>query len=253
MSNIQSDLNEISMNNNLEINKELPTSVNQKQKKRPRSRDEIISKQLSWILRHGAKQENLPITQDGFIPVGLLLKINKLKSLKVSQLDILRIARNDNKKRYTIRDTTNREIIDNISDSLEKVDIEICANQGHSMKEIEISLEKISKMRTGEQIIHGTSMKNWKLIKESGYLSKMTRNHIHFSIGLLNNNAGINVISGMRENCTVFIYVDFESSKNEKIEFFRSKNNVILSNGVNGKIPLKCFERVINRKGEILL
>lgn len=52
-------------------------------------------------------------------------------------------------------------------------------------------------------VVHGTFIKAWPSIKKNG-LSRMNRQHIHFAPGSL----GTKVTSGMRANCTVFIYVD---------------------------------------------
>jgi 2'-phosphotransferase len=55
-------------------------------------------------------------------------------------------------------------------------------------------------------VIHGTYFKNWAKIKAEG-LSRMNRLHIHFSPG----EAGdLQVISGMRSSCQLYIYIDAE-------------------------------------------
>lgn len=143
----------------------------------------------------------------------------------------------------------------------------IRANQGHSLKTIipDSMLEKL----TGPidtPIIHGTSLQAWKQIKQKG-LSKMNRNHIHFAIGLPNDP---NVKSGIRETSEVFIYVNAEKARqglhyiqrdgyllaNQKkkknffvdgIVFYRSKNNVILSDGIKGIVAPTYFEQVTDK------
>lgn len=93
-------------------------------------------------------------------------------------------------------------------------------------------------------IIHGTFKKNWQSIKFSG-LNKLTRNHIHFSIGLPGSE---NVKSGVRNNSEVLIYINFEKAINDGIKFYRSENDVILSEGKNGIISSEYFEYVIDAK-----
>ncbi|CAO3616775.1 unnamed protein product [Cunninghamella blakesleeana] len=85
-------------------------------------------------------------------------------------------------------------------------------------------------------VIHGTTLKNWFLIKQSEGLSKMNRNHIFLATGLLNH---LSVQSGVR-------------SSNE-IAFYRSKNSVILTEGKNDILPLKYFKSVVDKQGNKLL
>lgn len=58
-------------------------------------------------------------------------------------------------------------------------------------------------------VIHGTFKKCWPQIKSSGGLSRMNRNHIHFSKGLPDDEQ---VISGMRRDCHIHIYVDTQKA-----------------------------------------
>lgn len=78
-----------------------------------------ISKTLSWLLRHGAVKERLPINPDGFINVQTILQHRSLRG-KCSVEDIKRIVENNDKQRFALRS------FDNV--------LEIRANQGHSVK-----------------------------------------------------------------------------------------------------------------------
>lgn len=60
----------------------------------------------------------------------------------------------------------------------------------------------------------------------------MSRNHIHFTDEYPENKP----ISGMKNSCTIFIEIDVESAINNGIEFYLSKNKVILSPGIDGVI-----------------
>ena len=96
-------------------------------------------------------------------------------------------------------------------------------------------------------------------------LSRMNRNHIHFAPGLIGES---DVISGMRKNCKVHIYIDAKRAMAgnsyllnlpfqfinfnihifniDGIRFYRSENNVILSSGDEyGIISVKYFDRVV--------
>lgn len=79
-----------------------------------------VSKSLSWLLRHGAHMEKIPISSDGFILVEDILNHKRFKG-KCTLTDIQEIVKTDMKHRYTIR--TNHAT----------AQLEIKANQGHSM------------------------------------------------------------------------------------------------------------------------
>ena len=61
-----------------------------------------------------------------------------------------------------------------------------------------------------ETVVHGTYLRFWEQIRRSGGLSRMRRNHIHFAAGLPGEDG---VISGMRQDCNVLIYVDVEKAQ----------------------------------------
>lgn len=97
-------------------------------------------------------------------------------------------------------------------------------------------------------VIHGTYLKNWSSIRKDG-LSRIKRNHIHFSSGLPDDKS---VISGIRHNAEVFIYINLKLAILDGLKFYKSVNNVILSPGdENGFIRPKYFLKVCNNKGQI--
>lgn len=153
----------------------------------------------------------------------------------------------------------------------------IRANQGHSIKSVgtEGLLAPITEEAGNipDVCVHGTSHRAWGLIKESGGLKKMTRNHVHFASGLPAGFKRISdgkekaettnepneekeeelaapVISGMRNSSTVLIFVDVKRALEAGIPFWLSANGVILSEGnAEGVVPLEVLERVEDRKG----
>ncbi|CAJ1431016.1 unnamed protein product [Effrenium voratum] len=58
-----------------------------------------------------------------------------------------------------------------------------------------------------EQVVHGTFLRHWLKIRSEG-LRKMSRNHIHLCLGL----PGSGVVSGMREDCNVAIFVNLAAA-----------------------------------------
>nr|XP_023028184.1 tRNA 2'-phosphotransferase 1 [Leptinotarsa decemlineata] len=197
------------------------------------SRDIHLSKLLSWLLRHGAVKEGLPIRTDGYMNIEDLLNHKTIRD-KFSLEDIKRVVEVDNKHRFSLR--------------YEK-DIQICANQGHTINVV-TNLELSPILGTEDiQLIHGTYFKNWDNIKNEG-ISRMKRNHIHFSKGLPGDR---NIVSGIRSDAEIFIYINLKLAISDNILFYLSVNGVILSPGNDkGIIEPKYFLKVCNRFGQIL-
>lgn len=189
-------------------------------------RDLQISKALSYLLRHGAEKEKLVIDNNGYIAVDTILQHNRLKTHKCTRQDLIRVVDNNEKKRF---------IID------EKNDM-IAATQGHSiqLKPYDKILMPITNVDSlPAKLVHGTNVKNCLAIVESGNLSKMKRNHIHLSIGIVGKDT--NVVSGMRKNSTIYIYLKKDPETLSQLKLFKSLNDVYLC---ENDIDLKCFEKI---------
>lgn len=100
-------------------------------------------------------------------------------------------------------------------------------------------------------MIHGTFYRNWDIIKING-LSRMRRNHVHFAVGLPSSKE---VISGMRNFCEVYIYLNVNLALKDGIKLYKSSNGVILSPGnQEGVIESKYFLKVVDAKtGKFLI
>ncbi|KAJ5581925.1 hypothetical protein N7535_000545 [Penicillium sp. DV-2018c] len=129
----------------------------------------------------------------------------------------------------------------------------IRATQGHSIKTIDSAslLQPLSlsdESNIPETVVHGTFHSTWPLILQSGGLRCMGRNHIHFATGpslesvlaLHNSDAAqvktkpeeSRVISGMRHDAQVLIYINVRKALAAGVPFWRSENGVILSEGI---------------------
>ncbi|KIX95150.1 uncharacterized protein Z520_09066 [Fonsecaea multimorphosa CBS 102226] len=150
----------------------------------------------------------------------------------------------------------------------------IRATQGHSMKTVEaenlltpITLDDPATIP--DTVVHGTFYGAWDRILASGGLKSMSRNHVHFASGpalaevlpaavaddvddddddttqwkrkpgTSSNNLGAllgknKVISGMRSDAQILIYIDIRKALAEApaMKWWRSENGVILSEGV---------------------
>ncbi|KAJ5641717.1 hypothetical protein N7490_005717 [Penicillium lividum] len=147
----------------------------------------------------------------------------------------------------------------------------IRASQGHSIKSVDaasflqpLSLDDESKLP--ETVVHGTFHGAWPLILQSGGLRCMNRNHVHFATGpsldsvlavqeteTSKQGAEKTVISGMRGDAQVLIYIDIRKALKAGCPFWRSENGVILSEGLPDesgvqRVPVDFFDVVIERK-----
>ncbi|XP_042445791.1 tRNA 2'-phosphotransferase 1-like [Zingiber officinale] len=196
-------------------------------------RIDALGRLLTRILRHMASELNLDIRSDGYVRVADLLKLNLSTfanvPLRSHSLDEIREAvKRDNKQRFSL---------------LEKDgELLIRANQGHSIRTI--SSESLLKLiLSADQIpvcVHGTYRRNLESILQSG-LKRMTRLHVHFSSGLPSDGE---VISGMRRDVNVLIHLDVKKALQEGMKLYISDNKVILTEGFDGVVPAKYFEKI---------
>jgi 2'-phosphotransferase len=127
----------------------------------------------------------------------------------------------------------------------------IRATQGHSIKTVEAAsfLEPLSlsdESKLPDTVVHGTFHGAWPAILQSGGLQCMGRNHVHFATGpslesvlaaqqddsQKNDTKKNQVISGMRKDAQVLIYIDLKKALAAGCPFWRSENGVILSEGI---------------------
>ncbi|CEP12664.1 hypothetical protein [Parasitella parasitica] len=158
-----------------------------------------LSKLLSYILRHGAVKQKLDISSDGYVCVDDILAQPKFKHVTFEQIKY--VVDHSDKKRYELSQSTTGVWL-------------VRATQGHSLKLIQP--ENLLEQITGPidtPVIHGTTRDAWEQIQHQG-LSKMTRNHIHFAVGLPDDP---HVKSGIRATSQVFIYVDVDKAQQDGI------------------------------------
>lgn len=185
------------------------------------------SKTLAWILRHGAKAEGIAMRPDGYVLVADLIQNHRLRDLDFASLE--KLVKNDHKERYSLMCESGVWFIR--------------ANQGHSMKTVQMELQPITSAADIAMAVHGTTREAWRSISTQG-LSKMKRNHIHLAQGIAGQ-TGQNVISGMRQSSQILIYIDVQKALDSGLKFFLSTNGVVLSEGdENGFIAPEYFRRV---------
>ncbi|KAB2595476.1 tRNA 2'-phosphotransferase 1-like [Pyrus ussuriensis x Pyrus communis] len=194
---------------------------------------DALGRLLTRILRHMAGELSLNMRSNGYVKVNDLLKLNirtfaniPLRSHTVDE--IKEAVRKDNKQRFGLLEE-NGELL-------------IRANQGHTTKIVE-SERLLTPIISSEEVpvcVHGTYRRNLESILRSG-LKSMKRLHVHFSRGLPTDGQ---VISGMRRDVNVLIYVDVKKALEEGMKFYISENKVILTEGFDGVVPVKYFEKI---------
>lgn len=233
-----------------------------------RALNEISSKRHG-ILTRWTTSKSLP----SFRKVAKLTQLNTraLKSLKITFPELRDAVINNDKQRYSMIPASSldqsplSEALQSIPESDDPADYLIRANQGHSIKvDVEGLLTPIT-FETGnvpETVVHGTDESAWRLIMKSGGLRKMGRNHIHFASGLpagfkslaidtasTEEKEAAPVISGMRKNSSILIYIDIRTALEAGIKFYISENGVILTEGnEKGFLSYEFFTRVESRK-----
>ncbi|KAM4554728.1 tRNA 2'-phosphotransferase 1 isoform 2-T2 [Odontesthes bonariensis] len=193
-------------------------------------RDVRLSKTMSYALRHGANQMGLEMGTDGFLFVDDLLAHPQFRSYTLQ--DVERVVATNDKQRFRL------------CSHPEDGRLQIRANQGHSVQVMDLELKPVlaGAPDCPAEAVHGSYLHNWSSIQQQG-LSRMKRTHIHLASGLPGEDG---VISGMRKNCDLAVFIDVPKALADGIEFFWSENGVLLTAGdAEGKILPKYFIRAI--------
>ncbi|XP_021756273.1 tRNA 2'-phosphotransferase 1-like isoform X2 [Chenopodium quinoa] len=196
-------------------------------------RIDTLGRLLVRILRHNATELNLDMRSDGYVKLQDLLKLNmKTRSnipLSSHSIDEIREAvRIDNKQRLGLLE--------------EDGELWIRANQGHTVKSVE-SESLLKPILSAEEIpvcVHGTYKRFLQSILASG-LKRMSRLHVHFACGLPTDGE---VKSGFRRDVNLIIFIDTTKAMEDGMKFYKSENGVILTEGFDGVVPAKYFQKI---------
>ncbi|XP_034545873.1 LOW QUALITY PROTEIN: tRNA 2'-phosphotransferase 1 [Notolabrus celidotus] len=197
---------------------------------RGQDRDVRLSKSMSYALRHGANQMGLHMGTDGFLFLEELLSHPQFRSYSLE--DVERVVATNDKQRFKLRPHP------------EDGRLQIRATQGHSVQVQDLELNPVlaGSPDCPAEAVHGTYLRNWSSIQQQG-LSRMQRTHIHLAPGLPGEDG---VISGMRKDCDLAVYIDVPKALADGIEFFWSENGVLLTAGnTEGKLLPKYFSRAL--------
>ncbi|QSZ34912.1 hypothetical protein DSL72_007774 [Monilinia vaccinii-corymbosi] len=214
------------------------------------SREVLVSKALSKLLRHAAVDEGLQLDGEGFARLDLVMQWPRLKSLKPTFADIRTAVSDNAKQRFAMK--PNPALPTPPSPSSENpADWMIRANQGHSIAVDSAALLvpiTIERGNVPEVCVHGTYFAFYEDIVRSGGLKKMGRNHVHFGMGVPEDGG---VISGMRGDAEVLIYVDVKRAleEEEEMKWWLSDNGVVLTDGDGeGVVGTRFWKKVVGRR-----
>ena len=187
-------------------------------------------KYIAYVLRHKAVDFGLAIDARGYVDVNALISHPQSRHFNFTTSFIRSFVLTDSKHRYELEETS--------------TSLKIRAVQGHSIRKVsDIDLlTPISNVFAYPNVIHGTYFQAWQFIRENG-LNRMSRNHIHFSIGYLDD---VFVQSGMKRDTEVIIELNAGVAYYNGIPLYISKNNVILSPGIDGVVDRKYFKKVVD-------
>ncbi|KAI0397768.1 KptA family-domain-containing protein [Xylariaceae sp. FL0594] len=240
-----------------------------------------ISRALSTLLRHQAQNAGIALDAEGFAPLDKVMQWPRLRSLNPTVAEIKEEVATNAKQRFSLKPNPDESISSSTTEE-EAAHWVIRANQGHTIQLASEALHTSITLEAGNVppvVVHGTYFAFWPAIVASGGLKKMGRTHVHFGTGLPSgegekdgqvhdeadedaasgsgSGSAPKVISGMRSDAEVLIFIDIEralrdSAENpgpDGIKWWMSENNVVLTEGnVDGVVPLKYFKEVRGRR-----
>ena len=184
-------------------------TVSAQAKQRPSGLHVRVSKQMSYVLRHGAEKEGIKMDSGGWVLMDDLIKCGKKAYKHLDLKFVMEVVDNNEKKRFEVKHENGLDWIR--------------AAQGHTIQAVkdEDLLTPITDPFAWKTVIHGTYREPMPLIMKGG-LNKMARNHVHMAPGIGKNN----VISGMRGNCEVIVELNIAKAiyGPEDLPFFVSSN-----------------------------
>jgi putative RNA 2'-phosphotransferase len=169
----------------------------------------IISKFLSYVLRHAPESIGIEFDQHGWVEIDTLLAAAKKHGHEISRETLNNVVSINDKQRFKISDDGTH----------------IRASQGHSI-EVELDLQPVI---PPDFLYHGTVSKFLDAIQSEG-LKKMKRQHVHLS-------ADIQTATkvGSRRGTPVILVINARKMFQDGCSFYLSDNNVWLTDAVPSK------------------
>lgn len=165
------------------------------------------SKYLSKILRHDPESAGITLDKEGYADVKELCKAT---GITVDELVL--IVENNDKKRFAYNETADK----------------IRASQGHSVKEVTLTLEKLETVPA--VLYHGTTKAHLDSILKTG-LDKRSRHHVHMS----DSKETAQKVAERWKGEVVILSIDAMFMRAEDYKFYKSENGVYLTDIVPPK------------------
>lgn len=160
-----------------------------------------LSKRVSWLLRHGAKQAGLAMDAAGWASIE-----DVLQNLQISRAGLDRAIKNNDKNRLQISG------------------VAIRACQGHSPAGTPVTLEALeaswTRVEPSVPLWHGTTLNAIDDIAREG-LSPRERTHVHLA-------ASPDSRVGKRHNIDLLLEISTDQLAQHQIPVFRAPNGVHL-------------------------
>lgn len=169
-----------------------------------------ISKFLSLILRHQPEKIGLQLDENGW---ALINDVLDKSNLKFTFVELEEIVVTNDKQRFSFNEDKTK----------------IRANQGHSLKTIDLDLKA---QVPPEFLFHGTVERFIGSIKSKG-LQKMKRQHVHLS---KDKETAVKV--GSRRGKPIILTIKSLEMHNEGYQFYKSENGVWLTD----KVPFEFIK-----------
>ena len=166
-----------------------------------------IGRKLSLVLRHNPQAIGINLDRHGWVTVEELLQRMTDSGTRLDFDELVEIVETNDKQRYSFDDARRR----------------IRANQGHSLKDVDVEL---ATKTPPTQLYHGTATRFLDSIISSG-LTKRNRQHVHLS-----EDADTAVSVGARHGKTVVLVVAAGKMHAAGFVFYRSVNGVWLTDRV---------------------
>ncbi len=168
--------------------------------------DVTISKFLSLVLRHDPAAIGLTLGDQGWVDLADLISKAQASGTAITGEDVLRVAANSDKKRFTVSDDGLR----------------IRAAQGHSVS-VDLGLTPVTPPET---LYHGTATRFTEAIRMEG-LKPQSRQQVHLSADI---ETAIKV--GQRHGKPFIFTVDAGAMHAAGLAFYRADNGVWLTDHV---------------------
>jgi len=166
-----------------------------------------ISKFISLILRHKPSEIGLILDDNGWADVEELIEKSKLRNQNFTVAQLEEVVVTNDKQRFGFNEDRTK----------------IRANQGHSLKTVDLELKAI---QPPEFLYHGTVARFIESIEKQG-LQKQSRQHVHLS-----GDRDTAVKVGSRRGKPIVLCINAIDLHNQGHLFYLSKNDVWLTDAV---------------------